>query len=282
MLPELKHTGGAVVLQPLRRCNRNVATAVVALTRAPRCGALFWPLVWWQSALVAVAFTALMLLVMGFVDARAIRAVLRLPPGLPWGFDQITDYGKSGWFLWPLGILFLLLAALPTPLTRMSQAVVAAVMVRVGYLFLAIGMPGLFVAVVKGMIGRARPLVEGGSHPFLFKPFTWHWAFASLPSGHATTAFSVLVSFGSLFPRARALLWAYALAILVSRIMVTAHYPSDVLAGAVVGTIGALFVRRYFALRRLGFTIGPEGKVRSLPGPSRRRLKAVARALLAP
>ena len=33
------------------------------------------------------------------------------------------------------------------------------------------------------------------------------------------------------------------------------HYPSDVLAGALVGIIGAVLVRRYFAWRHLGFTI---------------------------
>ena len=61
----------------------------------------------------------------------------------------------------------------------------------------------------------------------------------------------------------------------------TAHFPSDVLAGAVVGSVGALMVRRYFALRRLAFTIGPDGAVKPLAGPSPRRLKAVARGLLA-
>jgi tetratricopeptide (TPR) repeat protein len=41
--------------------------------------------------------------------------------------------------------------------------------------------------------------------------------------------------------------------------------------------------RRYGnALRRLGFSIGPGGDVHQLPGPSLRRIKAVARGLLAP
>ena len=78
------------------------------------------------------------------------------------------------------------------------------------------------------------------------------------------------------------MLWIYALAIAASRIVVSAHYPSDVLAGAVVGTVGALLVRRAFALRRLGFTLAPDGRVHLYPGPSLRRLKAVARELLAP
>jgi undecaprenyl-diphosphatase len=220
---------------------------------------------------------------MVLLDAASIRAVGRLPPSVPWLFDQITDYGKSGWFLWPLGVLLVILAVLPrSRLTNVAQRVLAAVTVRVGFLFLAIGVPGLFINIVKKICGRARPLVPGNIDPFAFDPFNWSAAYASLPSGHATTVFSVLVAFGSLWPRARGAIWIYALVIIASRIAVTAHFPSDVLAGAVIGSVGALIVRRYFALRRLAFTIGPDGAVKPLAGPSPRRLKAVARGLFAP
>ena len=90
-----------------------------------------------------------------------------------------------------------------------------------------------------------------------------------------------LVAFGTLWPRARTVFWIYALVIAVSRVVVTAHYPSDVLAGALVGVTGALLVRRWFALRGLGFSIDAEGVLQQKPGPSLRRIKAVARALLA-
>ena len=78
------------------------------------------------------------LLVMFLADAAAINGVGHLPRWIIWCFDQITDFGKSGWFLWPLGILFLALAALPS-LPRVPQLVLAAIMVRVGFLFAAIG-----------------------------------------------------------------------------------------------------------------------------------------------
>ena len=197
-------------------------------------------------------------------------------------FDDITDFGKSGWFLWPLGLLFLALAALPRALTPVSQRVLAAVMVRIGFLFAAIAVPGLFVTIVKRIIGRARPNVGGSLDPFLFSPFKWEAAYAGMPSGHATTAFAVLVAFGTLWPRARTALLIYAVLICISRVVVTAHYPTDVLAGALVGAVGAMMVRRYFALRRLGFSIGPGGEIHQLPGPSLRRIKSVARELLAP
>jgi membrane-associated phospholipid phosphatase len=85
-----------------------------------------------------------------------------------------------------------------------------------------------------------------------------------------------------LWPRTRFVMWAYALAIALSRVALTAHHPSDVLAGALVGALGALLVQQWFAARRLGFATGPGGAVRRLPGPSFRRIKRVARQLVAP
>lgn len=265
----------------LHRCRANVGVALALLAR-PVKQPQPWPVSPRQLAIAAASVLAVFLICMVFIDGPVARAVTRAPHWAIWPFDQITDFGLSGWFLWPLGILFLALAALPPTLTRLSQAVLAAVMVRVGFLFLAIGVPGLFVTTVKRMIGRARPLATGQIDPFAFAPFIWRADYASLPSGHATTAFSVLVAFGTLWPRGRTVLLLYALLISMSRVMVMAHYPSDVLAGAVVGTVGALMVRRYFALRRLGFSAGPGGELRQYPGPSLKRIKAVARELLSP
>ena len=265
----------------LRRCWRNTGAAIALVLRPQRIAGSLWTPSLQQTAVAGAIVVAAIVVMMFLVDAPIARAATHLPHWYRWFNEQITDFGKSGWVLWPLGLLFLALAALPTATTRMSQAVMAAFMVRVGFVFLAVGAPGLFVAIVKRVIGRARPYVDHGPHPFEFHPF-WTAAYASMPSGHTTTVFSILVAFGSLWPRGRTVLWIYAIAILVSRVVVSAHYPSDVVAGAVVGTVGALLVRRWFALRRLGFSLTPDGRLHQLPGPSVRRLKAVARDLLAP
>lgn len=269
----------------LRRCAGNVVTALKILARpakslAPQYWSKSWLLPPQQLAIAAAVAFAIFLLGMLLIDAAAIKAVAYLPRWLVWFFDAITDFGKSGWFLWPLGILFLGLAALPG-LSRMSQLVLATVMVRVGFLFAAIAVPGIFTNIVKHIFGRARPGVGGSVDPTLFSPFSWPAAYASLPSGHATTAFSVLVVFGWLWPRGRTVLLIYALLIAASRIVVTAHYPTDVATGALVGVLGAVMVRRYFALRGLGFSVGPDGTLRQLPGPTFKRIKSVARELLA-
>jgi undecaprenyl-diphosphatase len=60
-----------------------------------------------------------------------------------------------------------------------------------------------------------------------------------------------------------------------------AHYPSDVVAGALIGVVGAMVVRYWFAARRLGFAIRPEGAIVPLVASPRLR-KRVAREASAP
>ena len=106
-----------------------------------------------------------------------------------------------------------------------------------------------------------------GEDAFLYKFFLWRVEYASFPSGHATTAFAAAVAFGALWPRLRPLLWTYAIVIALSRVIVTAHHPSDVVAGAIAGAVGALLVRDWLAARRLGFSVRTDGTVAAIAGP---------------
>lgn len=261
----------------LRFVGRNVSIALNNLVRPPRGSA---KPIWRAYARVAagsIAAIAVLILIMLFVDVAAIRAVRQAPPWLVGWFQFLTDLGLAGWFLAPLGAALLLIALVTAPpLTRMSQLVLAALSVRLGFLFLAIALPGLVVTIAKRIIGRARPLVAD-EDVFLYKFFLWRVEYASFPSGHATTAFAAAVAFGTLWPRWRPLFWTYAIAVALSRIIVTAHHPSDVVAGAVAGAIGALLVRDWLAARRVGFSIQSDGSVTPWPGPSWARIKRVAR-----
>jgi len=231
----------------------------------------------------ALAAVAIIVATMIEVDAWAVGVAQRLPEWLITAFDEITDFGKSVWLLVPIALALAAIALLAAPaLARASQLVLAAIAVRLGFLLLAIGLPGLVFSALKRLIGRARPLVEGGADPFLYRPLGWSVEYAGLPSGHAIDAFAIAAAVGALWPRWRPLLWAYAVVIALSRVVLTAHFPSDVLAGAVVGVVGALLVRDWFAARALAFVIGADGIVRPLPGPSLARIKRVARQLVAP
>ena len=88
---------------------------------------------------------------------------------------------------------------------------------------------------VKLAVGRERPLIEG--HPPLAKAPSK----LSFPSAHATSSLAAATAIGRVEPRTRLPLFALAGAICLSRPYLGMHYPSDVLAGAALGTfLGAL------------------------------------------
>lgn len=226
------------------------------------------------GAIVVVAVTAETMIA---VDAWAVTLARRMPEWLIMAFDHVTDLGKSVWLLVPIAVALATIALSASPaLPRMSQRLLAAIAVRLGFLFVAVGLPGLIFTIAKRLVGRARPLVEGSADPFSYRPLGWSVEYASLPSGHAIDAFAIAMAVGALWPRARPLLWTYAVLIAMSRVVLTAHFPSDVITGAVVGVVGVLLVRDWFAARGLAFVIGADGIVQRLPGPSPARIKRVA------
>jgi undecaprenyl-diphosphatase len=261
----------------------NVAWALAMLRRAPRAEAKPRRHSYARLGAGVVATLIVLASLLVFADAWAIETARRLPRWVFVPFDELTDFGKSGWFLIPLALGLALIAGLASPaLPRFTHLVIATFAVRLAFLFTAIAAPSLFVTVIKRLIGRARPFVGGQADPLQFLPLVWRSEYASLPSGHATTAFAALVAVGLIWPRLRAIMWAYALIVALSRVVVLAHHPSDVVAGAILGAVGAWLVRDWFAARRLGFVIDADGRVRTLPGPSFARIKRVARRLLAP
>ena len=251
-------------LKNLERWGRAVAPAPSAKMLRPALPAI--------AATIATLYAVVVS--MFVLDATASHWARHEPDWVRGAFEKITNFGLSAWFLIPFAAILLWLAAVISPaLSRRSQGVLTALAARFGFLFLAIGVPGLFVAIVKRLIGRARPYVGGGGHddPFAYMPFVWRPEYASMPSGHATTVVSAAIAIGAIWPRTRFVMWLYAIIIMFSRVFVLAHHPSDVIAGALTGAAGAYLVRRWFAARHLVFCARD---LRSYPGPSWKRIKA--------
>ena len=81
---------------------------------------------------------------------------------------------------------------------------------------------------VKLAVKRSRPLLDG------LRPLTPTVSGLSFPSAHATTSFAAARAFSRVAPAAP--LYAVAVAFGLSRPYLGAHYPSDIAAGAALGT----------------------------------------------
>lgn len=95
----------------------------------------------------------------------------------------------------------------------------------------------LLTTALKYTIKRDRPYV---TYPDLEKETSG--GSPSFPSGHASVAFSTATSLSFEFPKWYVIApsYAWASAVAYSRMDLGVHYPSDVLAGAIVGSGSAL------------------------------------------
>lgn len=117
---------------------------------------------------------------------------------------------------------------------------------KILFLVVAITASGLISTLIKWMAGRNRPINLFDQGVFGFNFFEVGYELNSFPSGHAVTAFSLATALYILFPRFGILAFIPAIAIALSRVAITSHYLSDVIAGAVVGTVCTLIVKYYF------------------------------------
>src|SRR5215472_17500539 len=268
-------TGSAGLAALVLRIPVNLVRWIAVLAHAPRARS---PRIGGAAFVMFGVVLALIIASMFLFDTEAIEWARREPLWLHDFADEITNYGRSGTFLYPFGLVLIALAAALSPsLSRMSQGVLAAVAVRFGFLFVAIGLPGLFATIIKRLIGRARPYVGSHDDPFAYIPFSWRPEYASMPSGHSANVAAAAIAIGALSPKMRPAIWLFALLIMFSRVVVLAHHPSDVIVGALVGAVGAVLVRRWFAARRLVFSAH---ELKAFPGPSLQRATAAARQIL--
>jgi len=98
----------------------------------------------------------------------------------------------------------------------------------------------------KYLLARYRPAMLFEKDLYGLHFLSSKWAINSTPSGHTVRAFSLLTGLSLLYRRFAAAFLSLAALIGVSRVMVTAHYPSDVLLGAFIGVFTALWTYKYF------------------------------------
>ena len=227
------------------------------------------------SAVAAILVAALMI----WFDAQEIALMPPRGTASLWPFRILTDFGKDNYVVLLLAVLLLTVALVAPALHGPTGQRLLVAGLRLQFLLLAISVPLIVGELVKWTAGRGRPFVGGQANAFNFTPFVGTEAHASFPSAHSITAFALAFAVAAVWPRWRSLMIAYALLIAFTRLVLLAHHPSDVVAGATIGIIGVMGVRYWFAARGLGFAIDDSGVISPVPGGS---LKGVAAGAPAP
>lgn len=90
---------------------------------------------------------------------------------------------------------------------------------------------------VKNLVARPRPFIVDSSYMLLIAaPASF-----SFPSGHALSSFlAATVITRAPSPVVEGATWVMAVAIAFSRLYLFVHFPTDVLAGAIIGTLAGL------------------------------------------
>lgn len=189
------------------------------------------------------------------LDASVARMAASLPRGEVRMWSFITTFGTSGYMF---AVSASIAAAAWIARRHVSDADhrrrLKAAMETALFFFGCIATSGIAAQVIKHLVGRMRPrfLTELGAFDFLGP--TLHRGADSFPSGHTTSAFAAAMALGLVTPRFRMPLFVFAILIAVSRIATGNHFPSDVIAGAALGTGVSWVVAILFARRRVLFS----------------------------
>jgi membrane-associated phospholipid phosphatase len=172
-------------------------------------------------------------------------------------FHRLTDLGLGGVWLIPaaVGAVVFRWLQISAKTDRTERNF------RIGangatFLFATVAGSGLLVDLLKGLIGRLRPYELFQHHLYGFAPFSVEWSRNSFPSGHGQTAFAALSTFAVILPRWRIPLYAAALVVAASRVIISVHYLSDVAMGSYLGLVGTILLARLFAAR--GWELRPD------------------------
>jgi membrane-associated phospholipid phosphatase len=102
------------------------------------------------------------------------------------------------------------------------------------FIFLALLISGIITQILKHIIGRPRPKYADFENILNFDFFTLNSSFHSFPSGHTSTIFVIALCLSIIFPRIRYVLLFFASLVAFSRVVVGAHFLTDVIGGVII------------------------------------------------
>lgn len=174
-----------------------------------------------------------------------------------WAYENIVYEGvhEEDWgrMLRVMGFapLWLLagLALIANDWPRRARGALYPALMRGWLLIASVAASGIVGELLKLVFRRERPRAHAGE--YFFRSFTerpLHSGGLALPSTHAIVAFGAAVMLSRLFPRGRVIWYGLAIGCGLTRVMLQAHFVSDIaVAGLVAWAVGAWLWRRHEA-----------------------------------
>ena len=186
-----------------------------------------------------------------FLDIPVARFFSSHKGNLTAVFEYITELGKSLPYLIASAAAFVWFGFLRKNRFRAAAA---------AFIFASVALSGIANDLIKFLVGRSRPDLLLTRQIYWFKPFTIQYSYNSFPSGHANTAAALFYSLYLIRDRYRYICLAMALLIILSRVIVEAHFLSDVLFGAYLGVLVTSLLKTAFEKKGLQLKESADGE----------------------
>lgn len=178
-------------------------------------------------------------------DIALMKYCRTLNPTIKKIADIITTFAMATWYIVISFILYLFFRFIYKNKLNAMRSL---------FVFLSLSFTGSIIIILKWIAGRHRPGDLFNHGYFGFDYFGVGYELTSFPSGHTQTAFTLATALTILYPRWGIPLFIIAGLVSISRIILTSHYLSDVIAGAGVGILCTLAVKYYFDRKQIKLT----------------------------
>lgn len=164
-------------------------------------------------------------------------------------FSKVTELGDSLWYF-----LITLLMFTVSFVGRIGKVIpfrLCAFLRNLSiFSIVYLSFVGVATQILKHIVGRPRPNYADFERGFDFNFFSTDASFHSFPSGHSSTIFAVTLIMILLIPRLKIFFLFFGLVIALSRVVVGAHFTTDIVAGGLLALISykivvSIFERRF-------------------------------------
>ena len=160
-------------------------------------------------------------------------------------FTKVTELGDSLWYF--LITLLIFVVSFVGKVVEIIPSRFCFFLRNLSiFSFVYLSFVGIATQILKHIIGRPRPNHADFERGFDFNFFSADASFHSFPSGHSSTIFAVTLIMVLLVPRLKMFFLFFGFVIALSRVVVGAHFATDIIAGGLLALISYKIVVSIF------------------------------------